>query len=83
MRGLLLAVLARASCPEPVPLEAGAPGAHVQHRLSGEGGAVCLDGGAPAYYLRPGSGDGASKWYIHHQGHAEAQATRTDSRVVV
>ena len=31
-------------------------------------GAVCLDGTPGAYYLSPGSGDGASKWYIHHQG---------------
>ncbi|CAJ1358422.1 unnamed protein product [Effrenium voratum] len=31
-------------------------------------GAVCLDGSAPAYYIAPGSGDGANKWYIHHQG---------------
>lgn len=31
-------------------------------------GAVCLDGSPAAYYIRPGSGSGASKWYIHHQG---------------
>jgi len=31
-------------------------------------GAVCLDGSAAAYYFRPGTGDGARKWFIHHQG---------------
>ena len=31
-------------------------------------GAVCLDGTPGAYYLSPGSGSGASSWYIHQQG---------------
>jgi len=31
-------------------------------------GAMCLDGSAPAYYFTPGSGSGANKFYIHHQG---------------
>lgn len=31
-------------------------------------GAVCLDGTPGAYYFSPGSGDGATKWYIHMQG---------------
>jgi len=31
-------------------------------------GAACLDGSAPAYYLATGSGSGANKWYIHHEG---------------
>jgi len=31
-------------------------------------GAVCLDGTAPLFYMRPGSGSGAKKYYIHHQG---------------
>ena len=31
-------------------------------------GAVCLDGSPGAYYLREGSGDGAQKWYVHHEG---------------
>ena len=31
-------------------------------------GAVCLDGSPSAYYLSPGSGAGADKWYIHMQG---------------
>ena len=30
--------------------------------------AVCLDGSAAAFYFRAGSGDGARKYYIHHQG---------------
>ena len=30
--------------------------------------AVCLDGSPGTYYFRPGSGSGATKWYIHHQG---------------
>lgn len=31
-------------------------------------GAKCLDGTPAAYYYRKGVGDGANKWYIHHQG---------------
>jgi len=31
-------------------------------------GAVCLDGTPGLYYLQEGSGDGANKWYIHHEG---------------
>lgn len=31
-------------------------------------GAVCLDGTPAAYYYSPGSGDGVSKWFLHHQG---------------
>ena len=31
-------------------------------------GAACLDGTPGAYYHLPGSGTGANKWYIHHQG---------------
>jgi len=31
-------------------------------------GALCLDGTAPAYYLKKGSGTGLRKWYIHHEG---------------
>merc|ERR1712166_141361 len=31
-------------------------------------GALCLDGSPGAYYHLPGSGSGADKWYIHHQG---------------
>ena len=34
----------------------------------GQTGARCLDGTPPIYYIRKGSGDGANKWYIHHQG---------------
>ena len=30
--------------------------------------ALCLDGTPAGYYWRPGSGDGATKWYIHHEG---------------
>lgn len=31
-------------------------------------GAACLDGTAPGYYITQGTGDGAKKWYIHHEG---------------
>lgn len=30
--------------------------------------AVCLDGTPGLYYHRPGTGTGATKWYIHHEG---------------
>jgi len=33
-----------------------------------ENNAVCLDGSPGAYYFLPGSGSGANKWYVHHQG---------------
>ena len=31
-------------------------------------GARCLDGSPAVYYFRPGTGSGATKWYLHHQG---------------
>eukprot|EP01062_Namystynia_karyoxenos_P077487 TRINITY_DN781_c0_g1_i1.p1 TRINITY_DN781_c0_g1~~TRINITY_DN781_c0_g1_i1.p1 ORF type:complete len:395 (+),score=140.66 TRINITY_DN781_c0_g1_i1:63-1247(+) len=31
-------------------------------------GAVCLDGTPGVFYYRKGTGSGANKWYIHHQG---------------
>jgi len=31
-------------------------------------GAACLDGTPPAYYFHKGSGSGANKWFLHHQG---------------
>ena len=31
-------------------------------------GALCLDGTPGLYYHRKGTGSGANKWYIHHQG---------------
>merc|ERR1711865_1241197 len=31
-------------------------------------GAKCLDGTPGLYYFRPGTGDGAKKWYIHQEG---------------
>jgi len=31
-------------------------------------GAACLDGSPPAYYFHQGSGSGANKWFLHHQG---------------
>eukprot|EP00048_Salpingoeca_helianthica_P024201 m.30495 g.30495 ORF g.30495 m.30495 type:complete len:442 (-) comp9246_c0_seq1:86-1411(-) len=31
-------------------------------------GAVCLDGTPGVYYHRKGTGTGANKWFIHHQG---------------
>lgn len=31
-------------------------------------GARCLDGSPAVYYWRPGTGDGAKKWYLHQQG---------------
>jgi len=31
-------------------------------------GAACLDGSAPAYYIRPGFGNGVSKWLLFHEG---------------
>jgi len=38
--------------------------------LTGEtnNGAACLDGSPPAYYIHEGSGSGANKWFLHHQG---------------
>jgi hypothetical protein len=31
-------------------------------------GAACLDGSAPAYYYRPGTGTGVNKWLLFHEG---------------
>uniref|UniRef100_A0A6B2L7Z4 Pectin acetylesterase n=1 Tax=Arcella intermedia TaxID=1963864 RepID=A0A6B2L7Z4_9EUKA len=31
-------------------------------------GAACIDGTPPAYYIVPGTGSGADKWFIFHQG---------------
>jgi hypothetical protein len=30
--------------------------------------AKCLDGSAPLYFLKRGTGDGANKFYVHHEG---------------
>jgi len=40
----------------------------LQDALKGGDNPACLDGSAPLYYHRPGTGSGANKWYIHHQG---------------
>ena len=37
-------------------------------KAAAESGAVCLDGSPGAYYFRPGTGDGAGKWYTHFEG---------------
>jgi len=33
-----------------------------------QNGAACLDGSPAAYYIHTGSGTGANKWFLHHQG---------------
>ena len=40
------------------------------HILGGpsSGDAKCIDGSPAAFYLRPGTGSGASKWVVFHQG---------------
>ena len=52
--------------------DAEAPGAATGYwlddALKGPDHAACLDGTAPLYYHQPGSGSGANKWYIHHEG---------------
>jgi hypothetical protein len=57
---------------ERVPAEADAPGAAtgywLKDALTGPDHAACLDGTAPLYYHEPGTGSGANKWYIHHEG---------------
>eukprot|EP01051_Picozoa_sp_SAG22_P021692 SAG22_NODE_4894_length_1138_cov_1.831569_1_plen_280_part_10 len=30
--------------------------------------AKCLDGSAPMYFIKRGTGSGAKKWYVHHEG---------------
>ena len=48
---------------------AGFPNATL-HSLDGAGAekARCIDGSAAAYYFRPGSGSGAIKWIVFHEG---------------
>lgn len=46
----------------------GDPDAAPISNLSVYPGAVCLDGTPGAYYHLKGTGSGANKWYIHHQG---------------
>ena len=57
---------------ERVPDDAEAPGSAIGYWLddakTGPDHAACLDGSAPLYYHRPGTGDGKNKWYIHHEG---------------
>ena len=45
-----------------------ATGYWLSDALKGPDNPACLDGSAPLYYHRPGSGSGANKWYIHHEG---------------
>ena len=60
---------------ERVPDDAQAPGKATGYwlteALKGPDHAACLDGTAPLYYHQPGTGDGANKWYIHHEGGGE------------
>ena len=55
-----------------VPDDAEAPGSATGYwlddALKGPDHAACLDGTAPLYYHRPGTGSGVNKWYIHHEG---------------
>lgn len=37
-------------------------------RLSSSQDARCLDGSAPLYFLKRGTGNGVNRWYIHHEG---------------
>merc|ERR1719272_1689321 len=46
----------------------GAPGSAPKTSVPVTNGAVCLDGSPGAYYHSPGTGSGANKWYVHHQG---------------
>jgi len=46
----------------------GAPNPATRTLVTGIPGAACLDGSPPAYYFAPGSGSGADKWLIFHQG---------------
>ena len=38
------------------------------HRLKKPSNARCLDGSSGSYYFRPGTGSGANKWIVFHQG---------------
>ena len=38
-------------------------------------GAVCLDGGPGGYYLRRGTGEGAKRWVVFHQGGGWCRST--------
>jgi len=50
------------------PAKVGDPGAAPKTSVPTTNGAVCLDGSPGAYYHLPGTGSGANKWYVHHQG---------------
>eukprot|EP01065_Artemidia_motanka_P021125 TRINITY_DN2520_c0_g1_i1.p2 TRINITY_DN2520_c0_g1~~TRINITY_DN2520_c0_g1_i1.p2 ORF type:complete len:413 (+),score=152.86 TRINITY_DN2520_c0_g1_i1:59-1240(+) len=41
---------------------------HLMKDFAESTGAKCLDGSPGAFYFRKGSGSGANKWYVHHQG---------------
>eukprot|EP01012_Entosiphon_sulcatum_P061416 TRINITY_DN8696_c0_g2_i1.p1 TRINITY_DN8696_c0_g2~~TRINITY_DN8696_c0_g2_i1.p1 ORF type:complete len:405 (+),score=81.78 TRINITY_DN8696_c0_g2_i1:24-1217(+) len=63
-------------CPEPKPIADGTAGPPSPGFMQGywlteaaeKDNAVCIDGTPAVYYHRPGTGSGANKWYIHHQG---------------
>jgi hypothetical protein len=38
------------------------------HYVSDKQGARCMDGSAPAYYMRRGHGSGSRKWILHFEG---------------
>ena len=51
--------------------EAGDPGLATGYLLTDalqKTNAACLDGTAPIYYHRPGTGSGKDKWFVHQQG---------------
>lgn len=60
---LVLVLLSRSTSSSSTPFKL-----HLLEDAAKSTGAVCLDGSPGAFYLRPGSGSGATKYYIHHQG---------------
>ena len=58
------------AAPGEIELVTAAPGEinATLHRLGTGSDARCIDGSAAAYYFRAGTGSGASKWVVFHEG---------------
>jgi len=65
LRGLILLCICAISV---VVVNAGLGNRVLLSQAAQSSGAVCLDGTPSAYYFLPGTGTGARKWYIHHEG---------------
>lgn len=68
MPALWIAALVAATAVAAALPNAGGWSLKMLHAAAARDGAVCLDGTAPGYYIRPGAGADAANFKIHFKG---------------